>query len=64
MSRFYQYLKKGLPKDEALRRAQVDMIRQPIQVDDTYFGLFKRSVKRDFSHPYYWAAFHLIGPWD
>ncbi len=29
MKRFYQYLKSGKPKDEALRLAQIDLIRSP-----------------------------------
>ena len=65
MKQFYQYLKTGLPKDEALRQAQIDLIRQPLHVEKTFFfDLFKRTVKRDVSHPYYWGAFQLIGPWD
>ena len=65
MTRFYGYLKKGLPKNEALRQAQIDLIRQPMKIEKPFlFGLFKRTVKRDVSHPYYWAAFQLIGPWD
>ncbi len=29
MKRFYGYLKAGKPKDEALRLAQIDLIRSP-----------------------------------
>jgi len=48
MKRFYGYLRGGRSKDEALRQSQVDLIR---------------STKKEFSHPYYWAAFQLSGDW-
>ncbi len=48
MKRFYAYLRAGLSKDEALRRAQVDLIRSP---------------HRELQHPYAWAAFQLSGDW-
>ena len=65
MRRFYQYLKWGKPKAEALRQAQVDLIHQPLQIEVTLlFGLLKKRVYRNVSHPYFWAAFQFIGPWD
>ncbi|MEW6365848.1 MAG: CHAT domain-containing protein [Acidobacteriota bacterium] len=48
MGRFYEYLRAGSSKDEALRKAQVDMIQ---------------SRARFASHPYHWAAFQLVGDW-
>ena len=57
MSRFYGYLKEGETHSEALRRAQIDLIRHPVTVyDDRGEG---REI--DVSHPYYWAAFQLNG---
>jgi CHAT domain-containing protein/Tfp pilus assembly protein PilF len=47
MERFYRYLRSGKPKDEALRAAQIDQIRQ----------------KGGSSHPFFWAAFELNGDW-
>jgi CHAT domain-containing protein/tetratricopeptide (TPR) repeat protein len=47
MQRFYGYLRQGKSKDEALRLAQVDLIRGPEAT----------------SHPYHWAAFQLSGDW-
>lgn len=44
MQRFYTHLHEGAAKDEALRAAQMDLIRSA-------------------SHPFYWAAFSLIGDW-
>lgn len=48
MTIFYQQLKKGVPKDEALRRAKLEFITQnPLK-----------------SHPYFWAGFTLNGNVD
>lgn len=57
MKRFYGYLKEGKSKDEALRLAQIDFLRGPVEI---------RNVKQqkesfDASHPFFWAAFQLIG---
>ena len=48
MKRFYTYLRQGKTKDEALRAAQLDLIR---------------SGKSELSHPYNWAGFSLYGDW-
>ncbi len=47
MKRFYGYLRSGKDKDEALRAAQIDQIRE----------------KSRSSHPFHWAAFELFGDW-
>ncbi|MEO6193948.1 MAG: CHAT domain-containing tetratricopeptide repeat protein [Thermoanaerobaculia bacterium] len=47
MKRFYGYLRAGKSKDEALREAQIDQIRE----------------KSGSSHPFFWAAFELSGDW-
>lgn len=47
MTRFYAGLKKGTPKDRALRDAQLSLIRESAGA----------------SHPFYWAGFELIGDW-
>jgi len=54
MARFYQELKQGQGKAESLRRAQLELIQRE---DRTLAG-------KDFSHPYHWAGFSLIGPGD
>jgi CHAT domain-containing protein len=53
MGRFYGYLKAGRPRDEALRAAQIDLIRTG--------GTGPRAA--DLSHPFHWAAFQLSGDW-
>jgi CHAT domain-containing protein len=46
MKAFYQNLTRGLAKDEALRRAKL----QPL-----------RGKQRTWAHPYFRAAFVLVG---
>ena len=43
---FYKYLRNGMPKDEALRQAKLDLLAQ---------GDLLRS------HPFYWAAYINVG---
>ena len=59
MVRFYRYLKEGKTKDEALRAAQIELIRGPVGVRNEA----GRLVERDFSAPYRWAAFQVFGDW-
>jgi len=47
MVRFYRYLKEGRSKVDALRQAQLDLIRSG-----------SRSA-----HPFRWAAFSVFGDW-
>jgi CHAT domain-containing protein len=47
MKRFYGYLRGGKSKDEALRAAQIEQIRE----------------RTRSSHPFHWAAFQLTGDW-
>ena len=60
MVHFYRHLKEGLPKDEALRAAQMEFIRGPIQVTNDK----GERVEFDASAPYYWAAFQIYGDWQ
>lgn len=53
MRRFYENLKSGKTKDEALRNAQREMIRTA--------GRGEASLP--FSHPFHWAAFQVAGDW-
>jgi CHAT domain-containing protein len=48
MKHFYSYLHSGKTKDEALRAAQIDQIRE----------------RSRLSHPFHWAAFELFGDWQ
>ncbi|MEG5127372.1 CHAT domain-containing protein, partial [Microcoleus sp. ARI1-B5] len=74
MAEFYGQLKTAPIKAEALRQAQLAMLRQEVRIEG---GMLRTSVgsvplppelastaTRNFSHPYYWAAFRMIGnPW-
>ncbi len=46
MKSFYKNLQSGLPKDEALRQAKLELLN---------------GAKRAWRHPYYWAPFILVG---
>ena len=59
MTRFYRHLRAGMAKDEALRAAQLDFIRGPVEMTNQQ----GRLVKRNLMLPYYWAAFQIIGDW-
>ncbi len=66
MSEFYKQLKTAPTKSEALRQAQISMLKNTLKVKQiTNFGLnIKPSNPNDFSHPYYWSGFTIIGnPW-
>jgi CHAT domain-containing protein/tetratricopeptide (TPR) repeat protein len=56
MRRFYGYLQGGKAKDEALRLAQLDLLRGPIEVPAG-----TSRTRLDASHPFSWAAFELLG---
>ncbi|MBD2127269.1 CHAT domain-containing protein [Microcoleus sp. ZQ-A2] len=78
MSGFYQHLRQSdvTIKAEALRRAQLAMLQKQVRVENGQLqGLdelgsislppeLAGQSSHDFSHPYYWAAFTMIGsPW-
>jgi CHAT domain-containing protein len=59
MTRFHRHLAAGLSKDEALRAAQIELIREPIPI--TAAG--GQTMETDASAPFFWAAFQLFGDW-
>jgi CHAT domain-containing protein len=76
MSEFYQQLKTAPIKAEALRQAQIAMIKGQVKIEG---GQLRSSGSqggvplppelvqvgdKNLSHPAYWAAFTMIGsPW-
>lgn len=55
MKLFYQNVKAGMTKAEALRRAKLKLIQSN--------GVFDGGQKFSFAQPYLWAAFVLVGEW-
>jgi CHAT domain-containing protein len=76
MVRFYQlYDKAGLTKAEAVRQAQLEMLRSkvsptaacsPIRAEVVGTGKkaeYQCDPSAPYAHPYYWAPFVLFGNW-
>jgi CHAT domain-containing protein len=74
MATFYEELKKTPIKAEALRKAQLAMLRGETRLSGgqliTTVGNFPLPPElvqlgnKNLSHPYYWSAFTMIGnPW-
>jgi CHAT domain-containing protein len=74
MAEFYGQLKTTRIKAEALRQAQLAMLHQKVRIEGAMLRTSAGNVPlppalantgtRNFSHPYYWAAFRMIGnPW-
>ncbi|MEG4343991.1 CHAT domain-containing protein [Microcoleus sp. A003_D6] len=76
MTEFYQQLRTAPIKAEALRQAQLAMLRGEVRLQDGYLmrsgnnqalplpSELAARGDRNLSHPYYWAAFTMIGsPW-
>ena len=80
MTEFYQQLKVSKPQDppiikaEALRQAQIAAIKGKVTIENGQLRSSRGETSlppsipkldsKDLSHPYYWAAFSMIGsPW-
>jgi filamentous hemagglutinin family protein len=74
MTTFYETLKQSSTKAEALRKAQLAMLRGEVQREGdrlitTKSSIplppdFPASINQNYSHPYFWSSFTLIGnPW-
>jgi CHAT domain-containing protein len=71
MSEFYWHLKSTPLKGEALREAQIAMIKGKVHLSQGNLQSERGNIPLnpelthldalDFSHPYYWAGFSLIG---
>lgn len=78
MTEFYRALQTTMVKAEALRQAQLSMLRGEVTFKKSTVLSTRGTLEplphippeipivqtQDFSHPYYWSAFNLIGnPW-
>jgi CHAT domain-containing protein len=79
MTSFYDRLRQAPIKAEALRQAQLSLLRGTVQITENQLTLEsgqvislqslpasvrQEFVQKDLRHPYYWSAFTLIGnPW-
>ncbi|NES86129.1 MAG: CHAT domain-containing protein [Moorea sp. SIO2B7] len=75
MMQFYHHLKSSPIKAEALRQAQIALLKGEMNIESGKLILGKdlkislptqlaNLEDHDFSHPHYWAAFTMIGsPW-
>ena len=74
MTQFYQQLKEAPVKAEALRQAQLALIRGEVQLQNGQLITRNSSIPlppesaqhgdKNLTHPYYWSAFTLVGnPW-
>jgi CHAT domain-containing protein len=74
MTTFYQQLKQAPIKAEALRQAQLAMMRGEVELDgdelvtpSARISLPEELLNQgniNLTHPYYWSAFTLVGnPW-
>ncbi len=76
MTGFYQSLKTAPIKSAALRQAQMAMLNGQVRVTDdaqlvladgTQIALpaiFAERGEVDFTHPYYWSSFTMVGNWN
>jgi CHAT domain-containing protein len=76
MAEFYHHLKVAPIKAEALRQAQIAMIKGQVRIENGRLILsnlnkelelppeLAKLSNKNLSHPYYWSAFTMIGsPW-
>ena len=74
MAKFYQQLRQAPIRSEALRQAQIAMLRKQVSLQDQQLSLpgltlplppeFQGLPSLNLSHPYYWAGFTMVGnPW-
>ena len=75
MSKFYQSLKQTPTKVEALRQAQLAMIKRELHIQNGQLHLSPTTQiplppaltaggNRSFVHPYFWSGYTIVGNWN
>ena len=73
MREFYRKRTGGMPKAEALRQAQVGLLKGDIKADrqkqprrggSTELERYEYDPDAPFAHPFFWAPYILIGNWQ
>jgi CHAT domain-containing protein len=75
MSEFYQELSENPIKSQALRAAQIAMIKGELRIENGQLRLsngetlplseeLAKGRNLNLSHPYFWSAFMMIGNWN
>lgn len=69
MSGLYQGLRNGLPKAEAIRQAQLMMLRGDTRLQNGQLYLANQGpiaaplTDQRFQHPYFWSGYTVVGNW-
>jgi CHAT domain-containing protein len=75
MTKFYEQLKTAPVKSEALRQAQLGMLKGQVRIERRKLRLDEEHLlplppeladlgNVNLSHPYYWSAFTMAGNWN
>ncbi len=75
MSKFYEHLRSAPTKSEAMRQAQLAMLKGKVQIKDDMLQLSEavqmalpdalaQSGDRNFTHPYFWSGYTVVGNWN
>jgi CHAT domain-containing protein len=70
---FYEQLKTAPTRSEALRQAQLAMLRGQIQLQGNRLRISPNlevalpeglGSPQTFQHPYFWSTFQMVGNWN
>jgi CHAT domain-containing protein len=75
MTGFYQQLEVSSTRSAALRQTQLAMLKGEIRVEEGQLRLSDQTLvalppalakvnQLNFSHPYFWSAFQIVGNWN
>ncbi|MEO0373659.1 MAG: CHAT domain-containing protein [Cyanobacteria bacterium P01_A01_bin.17] len=75
MSKFYEHLRSAPTRTEAMRQAQLAMLQGKVQITNEMLQLsdqvqmalppaLAQRGDRNFTHPYFWSGYTVIGNWN